>query len=152
MYPAVEGVVFAVMGVSILADIGFTVLFFRSPELREGPGLLIFAQNQAQIILDLHWLSILWSADKPTGCTVIGFLTMTAFMLSCAYAAAICVAVACSETEDRENRESRKNLRWVYHVVCGTVALAITVAMAAGKGLGKSALQTCSIEQGTWAE
>jgi len=214
MHQGVEIAVFAVMGLSIVLDAFFTWMFFRSSELRGGPGLLILVQNQAQIILDLHWLSIL-GTHSPLVCAVIGFVTLTALMYSCVCAAAICVAVAYSERENWENgdmteikttkeitvirkgevireiketseiwekkytreikgkketwaltegemkakppiiiNETRKIVanEWLYHVVCGTVALAIGIAMAAGDGLGKSALKTCSVKQGTWAE
>jgi hypothetical protein len=139
------GAIFAVMGLSLLADICFTILFLRIPKLREGPGQLIFAQNQAQILLDLHWLSLLWTSQEHIGCACIGFITMTCFMLSCAYAAAICVWV--SYHFDQQNGPVLR-----YHVGSWVVSVGIGSAMAAWKGLGTSALQTCSIRKGTWAE
>lgn len=136
--------VFAVMGLSIVADFFFTLLFLRTAELREGPGQLIFVQNQAQILLDLHWLTLLWLQKEPTGCAVLGFIAMTSFMLSCTYAAAICVASV-------QFGPWTQGL-WRYHAVVVTVSLGICIAMAAGSGLGNSVLQTCSVKDGYWTE
>jgi hypothetical protein len=141
-----EAAVFTVMGLSLVADFLFTWLFLRTPELREGPGELIFLQNQVQIILDLHWLTLLWTSKQTVGCGVLGFLTMFSYMLSCAYAAAICVAVC-------EHFEQPKVPRvWRYHAVVISVSLVICVAMAADKGLGTSVLGTCSVIDGHWTE
>lgn len=40
----------------LFVDICFIVLFLKIAQLREGPGQLILAQTQAQILVDLHWL------------------------------------------------------------------------------------------------
>jgi len=137
----VTSAVFVVMGLSIVADIYFAWLFLRTPELREGPGQLIFVQNQAQILLDLHWLTLLWQDKEYTGCAVLGFVALTSFMLSCAYAAAICVAV-----------NQRNWQMWRYHAVVAAVSLGICIPMAADQGLGNSVLQTCSLRDGHWTE
>jgi len=72
---------------SLLADIVLTVLFLS--ELRKGPGQLIFLQSQAQLLLDLHWVSI--SAICQTKTTTRP--CATSWLCSITYSAAICVAV-----------------------------------------------------------
>jgi len=142
------GVLFGVMGISLLSDLCFAFLFLRIAELREGPGQLIFAQTQAQIILDLHWLSlsVVWKDPSHTACQIVAFFTYSGFVASCAYAAAICVAV--SQHFEREKYPSL----WRYHAAVLCISLGLCVIMACTHGLGMSAFQDCTLSKGQWTE
>lgn len=144
---ATTGVLLGLMCISLLADICFTVFFLRIRKLREGPGQLILAQTQAQILLDLHWLTLntVWQDKGETSCAVAGFFTMSGYMLSCAYSSSIIIysATAHFPTSPR---------LWLYHTVVISVSECICILMAVGGGLGKSAVYTCSILKGSWAE
>lgn len=145
---AMTAVLFSVMGVSLLFDLCFAFLFLITAELREGPGQLILAQTQAQIILDLHWLTlnVVWGNPNSTACQVIAFFTYSGFVSSCAYAAAITIAV--SQHFDKQHYPSL----WRYHVAVLSISLALCVIMALTQGLGMSAFGDCTQRKGTWTE
>lgn len=146
MHP-LQGVLFGIMGISLLSDLCFAFLFLKIEELREGPGQLILAQTQAQIILDLHWLSlaVVWSPDY-TACQVVAFFSHCGFVVACAYAAAICVAV--SQHFDKRNYPSL----WRYHVTVISLSLVLCAIMEATRGFGESAFTDCSLRKGSWTE
>ena len=141
-------VLFGVMGISLLSNLCFAFLFLRIAELREGPGQLIFAQTQAQIILDLHWLTlnVVWKDPHPTACQIVAFFTYSGFVVSCAYAAAICVAV--SQHFEKDKYPSL----WRYHTAVLLVSLVLCVIMACTHGLGMSAFNDCTLRKGQWTE
>jgi len=102
-------------------DLAFACLFLKTTQLREGPGQLILAQTQAQIIVDLHWL-ILYDDDLRASTSTCKALTLVAyvgFTVSCAYAAAICVAVSV-----HFDRPKYPNL-WRYHVAVIAISLSL---------------------------
>ena len=142
------GVLFGVMGISLLSDLCFAFLFFKIAELREGPGQLILAQTQAQIILDLHWLSlsIVWKHPPSTACQIVAFFSHSGFIIACAYSAAICVAV--SQHFEKDKYPSL----WRYHAVVLSLSLGLCVLMACTGGLGKSAFNDCTLRKGQWTE
>lgn len=144
----VIGVLFSVMGISLLLDLCFAYLFLKTTELREGPGQLILAQTQAQVILDLHWLTldVVWSDPHPTACQIVAFFIYSGFVVSCAYSAAICVAV--SQHFEKKEYPSL----WVYHVIVLALSLGLCVIMAVTHGLGDSAFKDCSLRKGSWTE
>jgi len=141
-------VLFGLMGISLLLDLYFAFLFLRIAELREGPGQLILAQTQAQIILDLHWLTLndVWSDKNSTTCQIVGFFIYSGCVLACAYSAAICVAV--SQYFEKDKYPSL----WRYHAAVLCLSLGLCVIMACTGGLGKSAFGDCSLRDGRWTE
>lgn len=145
---AMQGVLFGVMGISLLSDLCFAFLFLKIAELREGPGQLILAQTQAQIILDLHWLTqdVVWKDPNPLACQIVAFFTYIGFVAACAYTAAICVAV--SLHFDKQIYPSL----WRYHVAVLATSIALCVIMACTHGLGRSAFNDCSLSKGSWTE
>lgn len=99
------------VGVVLLADICFAVLFLKTPKLREGPGQLILAQTQAQIIVDLHWLLMILPRNETIACSVLAAVGYVGFNASCIYTSAICVAVSV-----HFNAEKYPSM-WRYHAV-----------------------------------
>lgn len=137
---------FAIVALSLVSDLGFAFLFLKTASLRSGPGQLILTQSQAQILLDLHWLSFkaVWKRKSEPGCQIVAFFTYAGFVTSCAYAAVICVAV----------RKYGEVLNYLslgrYHATVLTISLAICVVLAIVGGFGPSTFGDCSLRTGTW--
>jgi len=109
--------------VVVVADICFMLLFLRTAKLREGPGQLILVQAQGQIIVDLHWL-IMFDPDieeNYNACMALAFVAYFGFIMSCTYAAAICVAV--SVHFDKPKYPSL----WLYHVAVLAISISISL-------------------------
>ena len=140
--------ILVIMCLSLLADVCFTVLFLRYPALREGPGQLILAQTQAQIFIDLHWvtLSSARPGSNPVACQIVGFFGYSGFMCACAYTAAICIAVKLNV-----NRRRYSSL-WKYHTAVLVFSLGFCVIVGATDGLGESAFYVCSLRSKSWSE
>ena len=109
--------------VVVAADICFMLLFLTTAKLREGPGQLILAQTQTQIIIDLHWL--IWFDEKimksESTCKPLVFFAFLGFVMSCTYTAAICVAV--SLHFDKHKYPSL----WRYHVAVLVISVALSL-------------------------
>ena len=116
--------------VVVLADISFALLFLKTPRLREGPGQLVLAQTQAQIIVDLHWLIFYYDGlkDSTTTCKALTSVAYLGFTVSCTYAAAICVAVSL-----HFDRPKCPNL-WRYHMAVIAISLSLSLVMFLGAG------------------
>lgn len=95
----------------MLSSLCLVLLFLYIPQLREGPGQLILAHTQAQILFELHWLTLdaVLPDKDSTACQVMGFFDMLGYVLSCAYATAICVAVS------RHFEKKEVPAVWKYH-------------------------------------
>lgn len=135
--------------VSFGAGVGFILLFLCIRQLREGPGQLILGQCIAQSVLDLHWLSLqaIWPHKQgDLSCQIVGFFSYTGFVLTCSYSA--CIGIAVSRHFDR--RKYPSNLR--YHICVISLSLTLGVVLSVSHGVGSSALSTCFIHKGSWAE
>ena len=137
------------ISLALLADLCFALLYLRIPQLRGGPGQLILAQTVSQLLLDIHWFLLYYidEADYASACkamTVVAFLGFTA---SCAYSAAICVAV--SKHYDQPSYPSL----WRYHVAVLTISLSLSLIMLCTHELTMSALDFCPhYNQQSWAQ
>lgn len=138
------------VSLSLLADIFLIILFLWLSELRKGPGELIFLQSQAQLLLDLHWVSIstIWPSKNhyQTLCDIVATVNNFGLALAPAYSAAICIA-ACRYFE-RPTTPSY----WRYHLVIIPLSAAISLAIYFTGGAGQSTYGTCSLAKGNWAE
>ena len=127
--------------VVFVADICFAFLFLKFTRLREGPGQLIMAQTQAQIIVDLHWLLILSVEISDQACFFLSLVANYMLFVSCTYTAAICVAVSLHFDQPKY-----PNL-WRYNsVVLGfsCIYLILAIFLSGSPGIDTS---SCSIEQ-----
>ena len=94
-----------------LADICFAFLFLKTTQLRKGPGQLILAQTQAQIIVDLARFFLFGFEISNKVCFFLSIVSNYMFTVSCTYVAAICVAVSLHFDQPKY-----PNL-WRYHTV-----------------------------------
>lgn len=131
---------------SLLADILFTMLFLFLSELRKGPGELIFMQSQAQLLLDLHWVSIsaIWPSKNhyQALCDFVAVFNNFGLALAPAYSAAICMAALSPQTPSF----------WRYHGIIIPLSLVISLVIYFTGGAGQSTFGTCSLAKDSWAE
>jgi hypothetical protein len=139
---------FSLVSLSFLADFSLILLFLLLPELRDGPGQLIFIQSQAQILLDLHWFTSdsIWPHKDATTCAIIASVNNFGLALAPAYAAAICIAA-----NSHFERQKYPSL-WKYHIVVIAISAAVSLVIYFTDGAGKSTFGTCSLKAGSWAE
>ena len=139
---------FVVLGITLLADLGFAFLFLRTAELREGPGLMILVQAQAQVVLDLHWLTIkaVWRHKTEPWCQIAAFINYFCFTTCFGYSAAICVA------SSQHFEKPRYPSLWLYHCVVLISSLVLCLIMMFTGVLGSSTFGTCTLVARSWAE
>ena len=145
---AAAPVLLFLVSLSLLADLFLIFFFILLPELRKGPGELILLQTQAQLLPDLHWLSVSYVLpNKNTAlCDVVASFNNFGLALAPAYSAAICVA-ACRYTDSPKTQSY-----WWYHLVLIPLSAGVSLTIYFTKGAGKSTFGTCSLEKGSWAE
>ena len=107
-------------GFSLTIDLCFTVFFLFIPQLREGPGQLILAQTQAQILLTLVWfftIEDVGTINSQYVCTVVDFAMCATYF----YLAAICIATS-------QRWEDYTNCTWqlMYHIAVLVPSIAIS--------------------------
>ena len=123
----------------LLADCCFFLLFLGIPLLREGPGQLILAQTLWQIVVELHWLVVLyWDIHNSAFlCTALNFVAYLGFVVTCVYAAAICVAVSL-----HFDRPSYPKL-WCYHAAVLVTAVGFALGVFVGNRLMVAEFDLC---------
>lgn len=138
------------VSLSVLAGLCLVLLFILYPELRKGPGWLILLQSIAQLLPDLHWLSItaVW-ANKDhleTLCDIVASFNNFGLALAPAYSAAICIS-QCRHFNSQETHSF-----WLYHLVIIPLSAGISLLIYFEGGAGQSAFGTCSLKKGSWTE
>ena len=120
---------------SFLSGLLFSALFLALRELRKGPGSIVLGQCFAQMILDLHWLTMdsIYRHDNSAGCRGLGFVGVFAYVLAFNYAVAM------------------KHLL-LYHSFSLSTAFIISFVFYMFDYTGTSTISTCFIKKRSNAE
>lgn len=114
-----------IISISLLADLSFLLFFLRIPKLRQGPGQLLLAQTQVQLLLTVVWFFVntgsLVGFEVPYVCLIADFGMYGTYF----YAAVMCVVIS-QRWEDYES----SRWQWKYHLVA--LVPSITICLVTG--------------------
>lgn len=142
---ALPAINFALVTLSLIISSFVVVVHLVIRKMLRPPGDLIFMQSIAQVIIDIHWYSALFTSGIPEShafCTFTGAITVffTAFSSNCILC--LCIEI----TLKLMNRTSAHNKvrRIAYYIfVCGFSLFLVILATFHGD-YGHTKLKTCS--------